>query len=233
MNTFILAGGLGTRIQPLFPDQPKGMIRFREKPFLEHQMRLLARHGFRQFVFCIGYKADQIIEYFGDGSRFGWTIEYSVETTPRGTGGALRHAEKFFSATALVLNGDTYVDLDYRALVEKHATRRDAIGTIVVVTMADRARYGQAILDEDNRIKAFREKSAEFSGTCLVSAGVYVFEPGILEQIPSDQTTSLERDIFPAVLAAGKPLYGSPTPASFIDIGTPLGYERLRAALAK
>lgn len=230
MKVLILAGGLGTRIQALFPDQPKGMIRFAGKPFLEHQMRLLARHGFWRFVLCVGYNAEQIEKYFGDGSGFGFEIDYSIENALRGTGGALRNAEQFLQERCLVLNGDTYLEMDYQALGHAHKVNRAAVGTLAVIEMVDSSRYGQIVLDQAGRTTAFREKSA-CAHASLVSAGVYVFEPSILEYIPPGKTISLERDVFPSVLAAGEALYGFRTPGSFIDIGTPEGFELLRAKL--
>jgi len=120
VKVFILAGGLGTRIHPLFSDYPKAMIPFRGKPFLEVQMKILADQGFTSFVLCVGYKADQIITHFGDGKAWGWKVAYSHEPMALGTGGALRYAERYMKATSIILNGDTYLPMDYQALVRTH-----------------------------------------------------------------------------------------------------------------
>ncbi|HOU13850.1 MAG TPA: nucleotidyltransferase family protein [Anaerolineae bacterium] len=230
MRVFILAGGLGTRIRALFADRPKSMIPFNGKPFLEHQIALLAGQGFRRFVLCLSYQAEQIMAHFGDGERLGVEIVYSQETTPLGTGGALRYAERFFDDVALVINGDTYLATDYQALVAAHAQQPGAIGTIVVTEVADAGQSGQVILDEERRIIAFREKSANV-GRGMVNAGVYVFAPRILDYIPTGEKVSLEREVFPALLDRGERLLGFPVRESFIDMGTPAGYQRLEEAL--
>jgi NDP-sugar pyrophosphorylase family protein len=109
VKVFLLAGGLGTRIRSLFPDCPKPMIPFGGKPFLQWQIELLMTQGFDEFVLCVGYLFEQVKEYFGDGSRLGAKIHYSVEQAPLGTGGALRNAASYFHQTIILLNGDTYL----------------------------------------------------------------------------------------------------------------------------
>ncbi len=230
MRVFVLAGGLGTRIRALFADRPKSMIPFNGKPFLEHQISLLARQGFRRFVLCVGYQAAPIVAHFGDGERLGVEIVYSQETTPLGTGGALRCAERFFDDTALVVNGDTYLATDYQAIAAQHAQQPGAIGAIVVTEVADAGQSGQVILDEGLRIVAFREKATDVRHG-LVNTGVYIFEPRILDYIPAGEKVSLEREVFPALLAGGERLRGFPVGESFIDMGTPAGYQRLEEIL--
>src|SRR6185295_2279579 len=112
-RVFILAGGRGTRLQALFPDQPKPMVPVAGRPFLEHQISLLAQQGFDDFVLCLGYRAEQISSYFGDGARWGVRLAYSTELQPLGTAGALKQAARLWSGPALVLNGDTYLDTDF------------------------------------------------------------------------------------------------------------------------
>jgi NDP-sugar pyrophosphorylase family protein len=231
MNVLILAGGLGTRIQPLFPDRPKGMIEFAGKPFLEHQMRMLQAFGLKHFVLCVSHQAEQITSYFGDGSTMGLVIEYAAEQAPLGTAGALGNAAKYFRGPTLVLNGDTLIEIDYRGLVAAHSAHRDAIGTLVVVETIDRSRYGQIVLDAGGKIESFREKGHAGLETGFVSAGVYVLEPRILELVQPNQKTSLELDVFPAALAAHEALYGIRVNSPFIDIGTPDGYQALKSKL--
>lgn len=229
-KVLILAGGLGTRIRALFPDRPKSMIPFNGKPFLEHQIAFLAGQGFRRFVLCVGYKAEPIEAHFGDGRRFGVEIVYSREMTPLGTGGALRYAAAHIDGPVLVLNGDTYLAMDYRALVTFHAAHTDTVGAIAVCEVADTARYGQVVLDDARRITAFREKTVA-RGRGLVNAGAYVFGPGILDYIPAGEKVSLEQAVFPALLKAGESLYGYPIREQFVDIGTPEGYRQLEQVL--
>ncbi len=230
MRVLVLAGGLGTRIRALFADRPKSMIPFNGKPFLEHQIALLARQGFRRFVLCVGFQAEQIMAHFGDGERLGVDIVYSQETPPLGTGGALRCAERFFDAAALVINGDTYLAMDYQAMVAHHSQQSGAIGTIAVTEVEDAGQSGQVILDAGRQIIAFREKSAD-AGRGMVNAGIYVFEPRILDYIPAGEKVSLEREVFPALLDGAERLLGFPVNESFIDMGTQEGYQRLKEIL--
>jgi NDP-sugar pyrophosphorylase family protein len=230
VKVFILAGGLGTRIRPMFSDLPKAMIPFNGKPFLEIQMGMLATQGFTSFVLCVGHQADQISAHFGDGEAWGCEIAYSLEPHPLGTGGALQYAKRHLDATSIVLNGDTYLPMDYQALVKTHASFDSSIGTVTVVEMEDTRRYGQVVVDKQSRIQVFREKT-ESSGPGLVNAGVYVFEPQILQHIPAEGSISLERDVFPSLLTSGIPLHAFTSQQAFFDIGTPEGYRTLQNAL--
>jgi len=229
-----LAGGLGTRIRPLFPNRPKALIPVRGKPFLEHQLQFLATQGFHNFIFCLGYLAEQIMDHFGDGTKWGIRIEYSVEESPLGTAGALRFAASFFQETSLILNGDTYLNADFRALIAYHreqAKRKGAIGTLALVKVEDTSRYGRVVMDEDGRVIELQEKALFLHKAGFINAGVYVFEPYLLNYIPSGLPVSLEKETFPALLAAGEKLYGFPVKGTFVDIGTPEGYYALEKLL--
>jgi NDP-sugar pyrophosphorylase family protein len=228
-----LAGGLGTRIQAQFPDIPKPVIPVQGKPFLEIQLELLMRQGFDDFTFCVGYRAEQIMSHFGNGKSWGAAITYSIETNPLGTAGALKFAAPFFRETALVLNGDTYLDIDYRSLMNYHCEqqKRDrTVGTLALIKVQDSARYGEVILGEDHKIIEFREKAPLAGGTALINAGAYVFEPRLLDYIPSERATSLERETFLDLLAL-KNLRGWTVQGHFVDIGTPEGYQALEVLL--
>lgn len=234
MKVFILAGGLGTRIHSLFPDMPKALIPIRGKPFLEHQLQLLAGQGFHHFIFCLGHLAEQIIHHFSDGAKWGVKIEYSVEASSLGTAGALKYAALFFRETSLVLNGDTYLEADYRTLIAHHreqAERRGAIGTLALVEVQDTARYGLVVVDEDGRIIGFQEKAPSLHQSDFINAGVYVFEPRLLDYIPSGRAVSLERETFPALLTAEEQFYGFPVKGPFVDVGTPEGCYTLKRLL--
>jgi mannose-1-phosphate guanylyltransferase len=234
-RVFILAGGRGTRLRALFPDQPKPMVPVAGQPFLLRQVSLLAGQGFRDFVLCVGYRAEQIAGYFGDGVRWGVRIAYSSESQPLGTAGALKQAAGFWSGAALVLNGDTYLDTDYQALVRQHCQQaaRGAAGSLGLLRVDDCSRYGQVRLAPDGRIRQFVEKQAAPAQPGLVNAGAYVLEPSILEAIPAGRAVSIEYDTFPALLAAGAGLFGVALEGTFIDIGTPEGHAALEQRLAR
>jgi mannose-1-phosphate guanylyltransferase len=233
-SVFILAGGLGIRLRAMFPDRPKAMVPIGGRPFLERQVTLLASQGFRDFVFCVGYRSQPIAEYFGDGAGWGVRIAYSREPQPLGTAGALKYAADFLSGSALVLNGDTYLDTNYQVLVAQHRERaaQGAVGTVGLTRVADCSRYGQVHLAPDGRIRQFEEKKDAPARAGLVNAGVYVFEPSILEAIPAGRTVSMEYETFPALLGSSAGLYGLALEGMFIDIGTPEGYAALEEYLA-
>jgi mannose-1-phosphate guanylyltransferase len=231
VRVLILAGGLGTRVRAEFPDLPKPLIPICGKPFLERQLTLLAAQGFRHFTLCVGYRASQIMEYFGTGTTWGISLTYSAEPFPLGTAGALKYAAANVHESALILNGDTYLDVDYRALLACHDRRRpEVLGTLALTEVPDSTRFGEVVMAGAGRIAAFNEKSNGQGGPGLINAGAYVLEPRVLDLIPGGRASSLERDIFPALAAAGQ-LDGTIVTGSFVDIGTSAGYAKLAALL--
>lgn len=230
MQAVILAGGLGTRFRSVVADRPKPMAEAGGRPFLEYQIEFLKRYGIPEFVLCVGYLRDHIIDHFGDGSRWGVTIRYSIEETPLGTGGALKLAEKHVRGTFLALNGDTYFDVDVGDLLRFHASRRArdprCAGTLALSRARDARSYGAVVLDHDHVILSFDEKPAASSGIPHLNGGVYVLEPEVLGFLPALHKASVETDLFPAVLRSGQRLYGYPSDGFFVDIGTPDGYRK-------
>jgi len=228
----ILAGGLGTRLRSVVADRPKALAPVGAEPFLEIQIKLLARQGARRFVLCVGHLSQQLIDHFGDGRKLGVAIEYSIERdTLLGTAGALKLAQRFFAPDALVLNGDTYLALDFNGVLEHHARRRAAAGavaTLVVAPVSDAQRFGTVLLDAaTERLVAFREKQAAAAAEPgWVSAGVYVLHHSVLQGVPDGVPCSLEREVFPQLLAGGKTLAALVSQDTFYDIGTP---DSLRA----
>jgi NDP-sugar pyrophosphorylase family protein len=225
----ILAGGLGTRLRPVLSDRPKGLAPVAGRPFLRIQIELLRDAGARQFVLCVGHRADQIREAFGDGSALGVRVEYSVESERLlGTAGALKLAERFFRSRALVLNGDTYLAADYARLVRGHDTDNAHSGVLATVALAraqDATRFGTISLDSAGRyLTGFREKDG--AGGIWLNAGAYVIERALLDRIPAGTPTSLERETFPGVLGAGGRIAAACCEEPFYDIGTPQDWAR-------
>lgn len=231
MNTrvFILAGGLGSRIRSLYPDLPKPLIPIHGKPFLEHQLEQLRVQGFSDFIFCVSYRAAQIVDHFQAGAAWNVSIHYSYEHEPAGTAGALRHAASYWEGTSLVLNGDTFVNADFRALLAAHQAQPTARGSLGLVAVPDTRRYGQVLIDPQQHVTAFREKD-QSSSAGWINAGVYVLEPTVLDLIPSERAVSIEREVFPALATSGQ-LYGFPLDGAFVDMGTPAGLAAMEALL--
>ncbi len=224
MKAVILAGGEGTRLRPLTLSAPKPVVPVVDRPFLRHQLDLLARAGIREVVFSVAYRPERIQAVFGDGSALGFRIHYAVETTPLGTGGAVKNAQPFLDDRTVVLNGDVLTDLDLPAVVAAHATR-GASASIVLAPVPNPAAYGLVETDEDGRVRRFLEKpKPEEITTDTINAGVYVLETRVLELIPPGVTHSIERGFFPALLARGDLVLGPVHRRYWIDIGTPEKY---------
>jgi len=230
MKAFILAGGLGTRLRPLVTDRPKSMARIGGRPFLAYQLDLLRSQGFTEIVLCTGYLSPAIEEHFSGGGDFGVQITYSVEEKPLGTAGAIRYAAHLVDGTFLVLNGDTYIQADLRDLIHFHQCR-DALATIGLSQVADPSRSGLVQVDHAGQVVRFMEKGTAQGECHTVSAGVYAFEPEILNFIPSDRNVSLELEVFPHLVEVKAPLYGYTLGESFVDMGTPEGYWRMQEAI--
>lgn len=226
LPVIVLCGGLGTRLRPAVADRPKALAPVGERSFLAMQLELLRDRGARHFVLCVGHQAEQIEAAFGDGYELGVRIDYSHDGPQLlGTGGALRRAERFFAPAAIVVNGDTYIDVDLARLARVHssARKRGALATLTLARMPDSGRFGTVEVAAA-RVTAFREKAlAPANG--WVNAGVYVLERGLLQRIPAGQAVSLERDVFPAAIRERLTLAAFRHHQAFRDIGTP---EELR-----
>lgn len=233
LKAVILAGGLGTRLRALINDRPKSMAPIAGRPFLEYQLLWLKSQGVREVILGVGYLHDQVVAHFGDGRRWEMALSYSVEEEPLGTAGALKKAEPLLGLDQfIVMNGDSIVEMDLRALVDFHE-ERGALATLAVVRPPMTRRYGSIELDEDGRILKFVEKGAnppqskqEAQG---ISGGVYLFRKLVLDYIPAGTKVSLEGDVFPKLV--GHSFYGFRSRGYFIDIGVPEDYDRAQTEL--
>jgi NDP-sugar pyrophosphorylase family protein len=235
LPVLILAGGLGTRLRTVLADRPKALAPIQDRPFLELQIELLAQQGLREFVLCIGYMGEQIQAYFGDGSRWDVQIHYSIEGERlMGTAGAIKNAAPWIHERALVLNGDTYFEIDYVDFLHQHhlaCLDSAALASMALARLDDPSRYGSVELDsEGKRLVGFREKVANATPQPIwVNAGAYMIEKTFLDHIPADSVVSIERDVFPQLLASGAMIAAYRTKARFYDMGTPEGLEQFIA----
>lgn len=234
MQSIILAGGMGTRLRQVVDNKPKSMAEVEAKPFLEYQIEFLKQYGFTDLILCVGYLSEQIVDYFADGAQWGVSIQYALEgQSLLGTGGAIRNAERLIGGTFLVLNGDTYFNIDLHKLVQFHKGRRQEddsiLGTLAVTRVADSAAYGSVWIDNDNKCIGFAEKTSVLHPVHTVSAGIYVLEPAVLDLIPTGRRVSIERETFPFILSKDRALLGYLAEGFFVDIGTPAGYARFRS----
>jgi NDP-sugar pyrophosphorylase family protein len=224
MRAVILAGGEGTRLRPLTLSTPKPVVPVVDRPFLRHQIDLLASAGVREVIFSVGYRPERVEAVFGDGSALGVRIHYAVEETPLGTGGAVRHALELLDERTIVMNGDVLTDVDLGALVKRHVAER-ASATILLTPVHNPAAYGLVETDPAGRVLRFIEKpKAHEITTDTINAGIYVLETRVLELIPAGVNHSIERGFFPALLARGDHVLGPVHRGYWIDIGTPERY---------
>jgi D-glycero-alpha-D-manno-heptose 1-phosphate guanylyltransferase len=227
MEAIVLAGGLGTRLRAVVADVPKPMAPVGGRPFLAFVLDRLVDAGFATAILAVGYRFELIRSHFGDGYR-GLRLAYSVEHEPQGTGGALRDALALGSGgETFVVNGDTWLDVDYRAMLSAHK-RSEAQLTIAVHRVADVGRYGALEL-EGNRVRGFREKGE--SGAGWINGGIYVVGPALRACLRRDGAFSFEQDVLVPAVASIAPL-AFRTAGQFIDIGIPDDYARARQILA-
>jgi mannose-1-phosphate guanylyltransferase/phosphomannomutase len=229
MKTVILAGGEGTRLRPLTSNTPKPMIPLANKPMLEHIVTLLGQHGFDDIVVTVAFLANQIRDYFGDGSDFGVTMRYATEDSPLGTAGSVRNASAELDDTFLVMSGDVLTDIDLTALVKAH---RDsgATASIALKHVENPLEFGIVIAKEDGTIERFLEKPTwgqVFSDT--INTGIYVLEPEVFDFIPEGEVVDFAADVFPALLAEGHTLHGHVADDYWEDVGTLDAYIRAHA----
>jgi NDP-sugar pyrophosphorylase family protein len=157
--SLILAGGLGSRLRPAFDTGPKSIAPIAGRSFLEYLLLQIGRAGFHKVLLCVGYGASQIEEFVGDGGRWGLSVRYSVETEPLGTAGAVKRAASLIDAPHfLVFNGDSFLSIDLRRLVEEHV-RSKAMATLALAKVHDSTRFGTVVLAADGQIKQFCEKA--------------------------------------------------------------------------
>ncbi|MBI4304483.1 MAG: NDP-sugar synthase [Chloroflexi bacterium] len=227
MKAVILVGGKATRLLPLTANTPKAMVPVLNVPFLEHVIRHLSRHEVKEVVLAQGHLAQSIERYLGDGSQLGVRLHYSNEDIPLGTAGAVKNAERYLDDTFLVLNGDIFTDLDITDMTDFHRAKK-AVATIALTPVDDPTSYGLIETTPDGRVTRFLEKPKRDEVTTnTINAGTYVLEPEVLARIPPGASVSFEREVFPQLLAEGKPVYGYSSAAYWIDIGTPEKYLRL------
>jgi NDP-sugar pyrophosphorylase family protein len=226
----LLVGGLGTRLRSVISAKPKALAPIGDSPFLKLLLLELRSQGIEKFVMCTGHFAEQIEEEFGDGSQLGIAIEYSRETQPLGTAGAIKLAEKHLENCSefFVLNGDSFLELDFKAFVRLHR-ESGSIASVALRKVPNAARYGTVEVDKAGKVRSFREKlGIEEAG--LINGGIYIFKQEVLGGLP-EGTLSLEKDVLPRLI--DRNVCGFQTSGLFIDIGTPEDYEKAQSLLKR
>ena len=214
-----MAGGEGTRLRPLTSNAPKPMIPVTNRPMMEHVIGLLRQHGFDEIVVTVAFMANAIRTYFGDGAEFGVRMVYATEETPLGTAGSVRNAMDVLDERFLVISGDVLTDIDLTSVIKVHE-ERGALASIALKAMENPLEFGIVITREDGSIERFLEKPTwgqVFSDT--INTGIYVLEPEIFDYIPAGRPVDFSEEVFPALLAEGKPLFGHTVEGYWEDVG--------------
>jgi len=220
LKAMILAAGVGSRLDPLTRAIPKPMVPVVNRPVIEHIVLDLKKHGFTDILVNLHYLGDVIQQGLGDGARLGVRISYAPEDKLWGDAGSVKRSQAFFEdETFLVVGGDDISDIDLSGLMALHR-EKNAASTIATTVVDDPSQFGIVVTDEDGRITRFLEKPKGgdvFSDTA--NTGVYVFEPDVFDLIPPDTFWGFGHNVFPSLLAEGRPLYGFATTAYWKDVG--------------
>ena len=222
-EAIILAGGFGTRLQSVVKDVPKPMAPVAGNPYLVYLVRYLKNYGVEHIVLSVGYLAEVVEDYFKD-EYLGIKISYSKEDSPLGTGGGIRLAlEKCTKKNVIILNGDSFFDVDINKLKKFHK-RHKAQVSLGVREVENVGRYGEVVLNDKNEIVKFSEKSDK-SESGLINGGVYLMKREALDAYELNSKFSLEQDYFQKQ-ADTKTLYAKEFNSYFIDIGIPTEFDR-------
>ncbi len=220
LKALLLAGGLGTRLRPLTDHIPKPMVPILGQPHMRRLIGYLTQNGIDEVVVTTGYRAEDIKLALGDGSNLDVAIRYVHENTPLGTGGAIKNAEKHFDGTFLIFNADILSEIDIQAMLNHHKQHNAAV-TIAVKQVNNPSQYGVIEYDDDYRIRSFKEKPPPGEASSnWINAGVYIFEPEVLQEIPAGLTVSVERETFPSLLSKNHKLVAYRYEGYWLDIGT-------------
>lgn len=224
-EAIVLAGGLGTRLSGVIGDLPKALAPVNGRPFLDYQLAYLAFSGVKRVIIAAGYMHQKIMDQYGE--RFGsLLIDYSVETEPLGTGGALKQAIKLAQYNpVLVLNGDTFFEVELSKFLDFYR-RRNAKIAIVTREVENTARYGSVEVEWDGEITAFNEKT-ETGDKGRINGGIYLIDKNMFLSNDLPDKFSLEKDFFEKVYKSQK-IYAMLCRRYFIDIGVPDDYAKTK-----
>ena len=231
IQAIIMAGGKGERLRPLTLEIPKPLVPLLGEPVMGYALKLLKRHHITDVGVTLCYQPKKIRTAFGNGDRYGVRLRYYEEKAPLGTAGSIRMAQDQLRGTFLVLSGDGITDCDLSKALAFHREKK-ALATLVLKRVSVPLPYGVVLTDSESRVTRFIEKptwSRVFSD--LVNTGIYILEPEIFDYIPPNGTPDFGKDIFPALLSGGLPVYGFETTGYWCDIGDQRAYLAAQQAL--
>ena len=220
MKAVILAGGLGTRLQPYTTFLPKAMLPLGDKPLLEHLITWIRKNKITSIVICVSYLRKTIEDYFEDGSKFGVKIQYATGNRPLATAGQLKTAEDYVHETFVCVYGDSIFNFNLKAMIEYHKKKKPAV-TMGLSEYKTRLRYGFIETDKNNKVTKWDEKP-EIKGN--INIGCYVMEPSVFKFIPSDKPFGMD-EVIRKVMTKHK-VMGYVNKNGFMDIGDKNSYKQ-------
>ena len=221
IKAVILAGGLGTRLQPYTTFLPKAMLPLGDKPLLEHLINWVKKNKITSIVICVSYLRRTIEDYFEDGSKFGVKIQYAVSNRPLATAGQLKSAEEHLHNTFVCIYGDSVFDFDLKGMIEYHKNKKPAV-TMALSEYKTKLKYGFIETDKNDKVIQWKEKP-EIRGN--INIGCYVMEPSILKVIPPDVPYGMD-DVIRKVMARKNKVMGYVIKKGFMDIGDKNSYRQ-------
>ncbi len=230
MKAVVMAGGFGTRIQPLTHSYPKPMLPIVNRPMMEHTMMTLKDLGITEFIILLYFKPEIIKDYFKDGSDFGIKISYVTPDNDYGTAGAVKLAQDLIGDdNFIIISGDLVTDFDFQKLFDFHSSKKSKL-SIGLTSVDNPLQFGVVIANSDNVIEKFLEKPSwgeVFSDT--INTGIYIIEPEILEYIPKGENFDFAKDLFPTLMKNSIALMGYSLEGYWRDVGNPDSYREVHA----
>lgn len=228
MKAIVLAGGFGTRIQPLTNSVPKPMLPILNRPMMEHIIiKLRDELGITDIAVLLYFKPEVIKEHFKNGKDLGVNITYVQPDDDYGTAGAVAFARDFLDDTFIIVSGDLVTDFDFKKIESFHKRKKSKF-TITLTAVKNPLQFGVVIANKDHRIEKFLEKPSwgeVFSDT--INTGIYIVEPEILDQIPYGENYDFAKDLFPKLMAEDIPLWGYSAKGYWRDVGNPSSYREV------
>ena len=228
MKAVILAGGLGTRLRPLTYKKPKPMLPLGGKPMLEHLIKWIKKNNVKEIVLCTSYLHKTIENYFGNGKKFGVSIEYAISKKPLATAGQLKTAEKLVDDTFVCVYGDSIFDFNLKGMIREHKKKKSFI-TMSLYEYKTNLKYGVIETNKTGKVSAWHEKPEI---RAKINMGCYVMEPEVLSFIPKRKEYGMD-DVIKRALARRKKIHSITTKKGFIDVGNMESYERANKEFRK
>lgn len=226
MKAVVMAGGFGTRIQPLTNSIPKPMLPIMNRPMMEHTIVTLRDLGIKEFIVLLYFKPEVIKEHFKDGSDLGINITYVVPDDDYGTAGAVKKAQEYIgNENFIIISGDLVTDFDFQQIFDYHKEKQSKL-TITLTSVDNPLEFGVVIANQEGKIEKFLEKPSwgeVFSDT--INTGIYIIEPEILEYIPKNENFDFAKDLFPLLMRQGIDLMAGYASGYWRDVGNPESYR--------